>query len=64
MQNGYSEGSRQKKDRRHRGRARSDTRSRSPILCTQDGPSAKAGQSGTGAESSAMKAGRSADDQK
>jgi hypothetical protein len=46
------------------GQARSDTRSRSPILRTSDGPGTKVGQSETGADSPAMMAGRSADGQK
>jgi hypothetical protein len=41
------------------GQARSDTRSRSPILRTLDGPGTKTGKSGIGADSRAMKARRS-----
>jgi hypothetical protein len=47
-----------------RGQARSDTRSRSPVLRTSDGPGTKVGQSKTGADSLAMMAGRSIDGQK
>jgi hypothetical protein len=46
------------------GQARSDTRSRSPVLPTPDDPGTKAEQSETGADSPAMMAGRSADGQK
>jgi hypothetical protein len=42
------------------GQARSDTRSRSPILRTPDGPGTKTGKSGIGTDSRALKAGRSA----
>jgi hypothetical protein len=45
------------------GQARSDTRSRSPILCTPDDPGTK-GQSETGADNPSMMAGRSIDGQK
>jgi hypothetical protein len=47
-----------------RGQARSDTRSRSHVLRTPDGPGTKVGQSETGADSPAMMAGRSADGQR
>jgi hypothetical protein len=47
-----------------RGQARSDTRSRSPVMRTPDDPGTKAEQSETGADSPAMMAGRSADGQK
>jgi hypothetical protein len=53
-----------RKTRGTEGRARPDTRSWSPALRTPDGPSTKAGQSGTGVDNSAMKVGRSADDHK
>jgi hypothetical protein len=43
------------------GQARSDTRSRSPILRTPDGLGTKVGQSETGANNSAMMARRSVD---
>jgi hypothetical protein len=46
------------------GQARSDTRSRSPVLRTPDGPGTKVGQSETGANSPAMMAGQSTDGQK
>jgi hypothetical protein len=46
------------------GQARSDTRSRSPILCTPDGPGTKAEQSETGADGPAIMVERSADSQK
>ena len=45
------------------GQARSDTRSRSPVLRTQDDPSTKAEQSETGADGPAIMVGRSADSQ-
>jgi hypothetical protein len=47
-----------------RGKARSDTRSRSHVLRTPDGPCTKARQFETCADSLAMKIGRSIDDQK
>jgi hypothetical protein len=43
------------------GQARSNTRSWSPIMCMLDGSNTNARQSGTSADSPAMKAGRSAD---
>jgi hypothetical protein len=46
------------------GQARSDTRSQSPVVRTSDGPGTKARQSETGADSPAMKVGRSTNDQK
>jgi hypothetical protein len=46
------------------GQPRSDNQSRSLVLCTLDGPGTKAGQSGTSVDSPAMKARRSADNQK
>jgi hypothetical protein len=46
------------------GQARSDTRSRSPILRTPDGPGTKVEQSETGADSPAMMVGQSAEGQK
>jgi hypothetical protein len=45
------------------GQARLDTRSRSPVLRTPDGPGTKVRQSEIGADSLAMMAGRSADGQ-
>jgi hypothetical protein len=46
------------------GQARSDTRSRSPVLRTSNGPGTKVGQSEAGADSLAMMVGQSADGQK
>jgi hypothetical protein len=46
------------------GQARLDTLSRSPVMCTSDDPGTKVGKSGTGVDSPAIKAERSADDQK
>jgi hypothetical protein len=46
------------------GQARSDTRSRSPVLRTPDDPGTKAEQSETGADGPAIMVGRSADSQK
>jgi hypothetical protein len=46
------------------GQARSDTRSRSPVLRTPDGPGTKVGQSETGVNRSAMMVVRSTDGQK
>jgi hypothetical protein len=53
-----------RKTRGTEGQARSDTRSRSPVLRTSDDPGTKAEQSETSADSPAMMAGRSADGQK
>jgi hypothetical protein len=47
-----------------RGQARSDTRSRSPVLRMPDGPCTKVGQFEIGADSSTMMPGRSAEGQK
>ena len=46
------------------GQARSDTRSRSPVLRTPDGPGTKAEQSETGADGPAIMVGRSVNGQK
>jgi hypothetical protein len=61
---GYSKDSRQKKDRKRWGQARSDTQSRSPILWTPDGPSIRGGLFGIDASSPAIKTGQSVNDQK
>ena len=64
-QNGYSEGSGQKKDQLKAPReARSNTRSQSPALRMSDSPGTKAGQFEIDVDSMAMKVGQSANGQK
>jgi hypothetical protein len=64
-QNGYSEGSGQKKDQLKALReARSNTRSQSPALRMSDSPGTKAGQFEIDVDSMAMKVGQSANGQK